>query len=300
MLTTRRRAGATLVELLVAVTVGGVVLTIVAALSLEAQRFFAGMSGVMATTKQLHETAAIIPVDLRGLATGARDIPPGEARDTSIEFRASIGTAVGCDTAAGRVVLTPAGAFASFLTPVAALDTAWVLERSDTTDVWLPHRIVDVAAVPAGRCDALGPSLSIAEQTLARIAVRLDSATDAATTLGMPMRFTRPARYSLYRSSDGWYLGQREWNAPLLRFNTIQPVSGPFASPSQRGFVLQYFDSTGAELAVPVANTADIAFIRSTLRSETRRAVQIVGFAVDANGVHADSVAVSLSLRNRR
>ncbi len=46
------------------------------------------------------------------------------------------------------------------------------------------------------------------------------------------MRVTRPIRYSLYHASDGsWYLGARDWNDASARFNTIQPLAGPFRSP---------------------------------------------------------------------
>jgi hypothetical protein len=305
VLTPRSRAGATLIELLVAVTVGGVVLALIAGAALGGQRFFSGFGDVMAVSKQLHESASIVPIDLRGLAVAAGDVTAGEARDTSVQLRETLASAVVCDTAVDGVVLAPAvqggGAFAGSVAQLQSDDTAWVLVPLDTTETWTPHRIADVSTTAAGPCSALGPRLRAVEQTEPRSVLRLDSVSSPGALLGRPVRITRLSRYSLYRSSDGdWYLGHRDWNAALARFNTIQPVSGPFASPARGGLRLRYFDSLGAELAQPVANTRRIALIRATLRAETRQQVRIPGVAVEASGRRVDSVQVTIGLRNRR
>ncbi len=137
-----------------------------------------------------------------------------------------------------------------------------------------------------------------------RASYRLDSASSApaaTATPGVPIRVTRPARYSLYRASDGaWYLGQRDWNPATLRFNTIQPVSGPFLSAASDGLHFRYFDSTGAELPSGTSSTRSIALIRIALNAQTQRVVHASGFAVTSAGRHADSVLVTVRARNRR
>jgi len=116
---------------------------------------------------------------------------------------------------------------------------------------------------------------------------------------GSVLRVTRPVRYSLYRGGDGrWYLGQRDWNVTSLRFNTIQPVSGPFASAASRGLVFQYVDSTGAALPTPVSDPRAIALIRVDLRGQSRNVMR--AFAGQAQGKSTDSVHVAVWLRNRR
>ena len=106
---------------------------------------------------------------------------------------------------------------------------------------------------------------------LPRAIVALDTPPAFASALGIPVRITRPRRYSLYRASDGLsYLGERDWNPGALRFNTIQPVSGPFAPAAEHGLVFRYLDSTGASLVIPVANPArDRA--RASRTSKSRR-----------------------------
>jgi hypothetical protein len=94
-----------------------------------------------------------------------------------------------------------------------------------------------------------------------------------AIPMGTPLRITRPARYSLYRSADGkWYLGRREWSPVQGRFETIQPVSGPYRAYDSEagqtsGLELRYFDRSG--LRVPSGSVASdrIARVSVVLRA---------------------------------
>jgi hypothetical protein len=141
--------------------------------------------------------------------------------------------------------------------------------------------------------------LGATARAIARVSIRLASAPPVATLTGAVVRVTRPVRYSLYRGGDGqWYLGQRDWNVTSLRFNTIQPVSGPFSSPSARGLVFQFSDSTGAPLSSPVADTRAIALVRVDVRGQSRGAMRT--FASGAQSKSGDSVRLAISLRNRR
>ncbi|HET9424602.1 MAG TPA: hypothetical protein VFO55_04450, partial [Gemmatimonadaceae bacterium] len=112
---------------------------------------------------------------------------------------------------------------------------------------------------------------------------------------GMPLRVTRPWRYSLYRASDGlWYLGAREWNAALSRFNTIQPVGGPFLSAASSGLRFTYADAGGNALVPGMSNTHDIALIEVAFR---------VASAIPGDYEHAASIrgasSTAIALRNR-
>jgi prepilin-type N-terminal cleavage/methylation domain-containing protein len=286
------RRGVTLLELLVAMVVGGVALSLVSAICVRQQRLFSDLARRSALTGQLREGAEILPIDLRATASGAGDIR--EARDTSIEIRATVASSIVCDTIAGGVVLAPGDGdptLATSFAPIEPGDTARIYDARDSTDAWIARRVVAVASANAGACDVAGPTLEGASLAARRTTLMLDSGT-ATPLIGMPVRVTRARRYSLYRASDGgWYLGARDWNAELLRFNTIQPVSGPYVSAASGGLTLRYFDAGGAELATPVADTRAIALIQFELRGRaaTRTAASRI-----------DSVSGMLLLRNRR
>jgi hypothetical protein len=292
--------GATLAELLVTTVVGGIVLTLVTGVCLRQQRVFMDMSERSASYAQLRDAEAILPIDVRAASSAAGDVR--EARDTSLELRSIIASAVVCDTTGGSVVLAPAtsGAetYASGVSGIVSGDTAWVLNANDSTETWRPSRVTSVNSFRAGPC-AQGLQLGSAARVLPRVQLVLDSLPPA-SLIGMPLRVTRPLRYSLYRGSDtNWYLGERDWNTTALRFNSIQPVSGPFLSPAARGVAFHYLDSAGIDLGTPVANTRLIGALRVELRSATKTAPRALA-SQQERGPRVDSAALWILLRNRR
>src|SRR6185503_4307029 len=224
-----------------------------------------------------------------------------DARDTAVEFRSVIANAVVCDTTASSLVLAPVATtvttLASIAQPIEANDTAWVLSLDDSGPTWMPARVTGVGTAAPGACPSPAPALDATQRSLARVSLTLS--TRPSSPLGMPVRVTRPVRYSLYKASDNdWYVGQRDWNNSSLRLNTIQPVAGPFLSAAQSGLRFTYLDTTGTVLSTPVADSRAIALIRVDVRGET----QHVHRALGAAGVAArarDSATAFVFMRNR-
>lgn len=299
------RRGVTLAELLVALAMLGVVLGTVSAVSVREQRLFADLAESSMISAQLREAGALLPGDLRAVASGAGDFAAGEMRDTSLQFRSTIASGVVCDTVAGGVVLAPtvddATTFTSVLTAPAAGDTLWLFTPADSGDVWLPYRVSSTGTAPAGQCAARGPRLANGVLASAKSTLRLDGLpAPLRTVVGAPVRITRPARYSLYRASDGgWYLGARDWSTSTQRLNTIQPVAGPLLSAAAGGLAFHYLDSTGAALPTPVADGRAVVALQVQFRAQTAdlaRALAVAGRA----SPNRDSASVIILLRNRR
>jgi prepilin-type N-terminal cleavage/methylation domain-containing protein len=292
------RKGVTLLELLVTMTVGGIALSIVTLVCVRQQRLVSDLAQTSAVSAQLRDAGAILPIDIRALAPALGDIR--EARDTSLEIRATIASAVVCDTGGAAIILAPAvndvPSFASIATTIEPGDSAWLLAPNDSTETWTPHRIDAVRSGGAGQCDARGPTLD-AGIDAPRIALAFDSSASTAW-IGTLVRVTRPLRYSLYRSSGTWWLGERDWSSDNAQFNTIQPVAGPLLSPSSRGLRFEYFDSAGGELTVPVADAHAIALMRIELRAETKTAPRIL--AANTPSGRMDSLSMWIMLRNRQ
>lgn len=295
----------TLIEVVVAMVVAGVILSVVSAISVHQQRLLAEVADGVAVSGRLREISSILPIDLRGAAVTARDVR--EAMDTSIELRATIASAVVCDTAFNLLLLAPASAgaatYASFATAIDSGDTAWVFTPGDSVDDWRPSGVAAAVTVNVGSadCSGRGPRLGDSARALPRIAVRLEPApASTSALLGLPMRVTRSLRVSLYRGSDGgWYVGEHDWNATTLRFNTIQPVSGPFLSAAAGGMILTYLDRNGVRLPTPVADTRAIAAIRASFRGESKMVSTVLGSA-SSTGKRLDTSSVVTLLRNRR
>ena len=262
-----RRRGYTVVEMIVAVSVGALVVGLGATLAFRHQRFHRDLTVVAERTGQLTQVMALLPVSLRAIAPGEGDIAPGAARDTALEFRATIGSGVVCDTAGGAVILAPVAdspALTSIATPPESGDTAWLLSASGAAERWTAFPIAAVATV--SHVCLLGGNAPFGSAP--RTSVRL-----TLTGGGWPgaaLRITRPFRYSLYKASDGaWYVGAKDWSPALGRFNTIQPVAGPFLPASAAGLRFRYADSLGAAIPPGSANTAGIALIEVALRSDS-------------------------------
>ncbi len=293
------RHGLTLAELLVSMTVAGVVLSMIASVSAREQRVFADLADRAALAGQLRDASSVLPIDLRSVASAAGDIR--DARDSSLEIRATIASAVVCDSTATSIILAPAiggaATHASVVTSIEAGDTLWLLSVTDTA-VWKPYRVAAAGNAPAGQCAPRGPQLADSARIRPRTSVSL--ATTPTATIGMPARVTRPVRYSIYRASDGaWYLGEKDWSNTSAKFNTIQPVAGPFLAAAAGGVVFRYADSLGAAIASPVADRTSIASIRVELRGQTSAPARAIG-AAQSTGKRTDSSIVIVSLRNRR
>ncbi|HWH53362.1 MAG TPA: prepilin-type N-terminal cleavage/methylation domain-containing protein [Gemmatimonadaceae bacterium] len=292
----RARAGLTLAELLIALAVAGIVLALLAAISVREQRAFSDLADRAALAGQLREASAILPVDLRALSPALGDVR--DARDTAVEVRATIASGVVCDTAANALILPPpiADSSALYATSIGAVspgDTAWLLDTGDSASTWRPFAVTLAGATRAGQCAAGGPHLSptIAAQPRGQLTV---SGSIPGGAVGSPLRVTRPMRYSIYRASDrAWYLGARDWNAAAMRFNTIQPVAGPLLSVAAGGVAFGYRDSAGSPLAMPVVNGSSIRMVDIVLRGQTRSARTL------STGPQRDSAHIMIALRNR-
>jgi hypothetical protein len=286
------RPGHTLAETLVALGLGAAVIGLGATIGFRHQRFHRDLVIAVERAEQLEQVAALMPISLRSIAPGEGDIAPGAARDTALEFRATIATGVVCDTGHSSVVLAPAGEsprLTSILSRPEPGDTAWSLTLLDTRESWIPHRILGVSDSLVA-C-ALGGSFPFGSAQRRALALQI-SPTPAPST---PLRITRPWRYSLYRASDGlWYLGAKDWNPALSRFNTIQPVGGPFASAAAGGLRFSYADSVGSALPAGTANTRDIALIEVAFRVDSA----LPGTYRHAVAVHNRSQS-AIGLRNR-
>jgi prepilin-type N-terminal cleavage/methylation domain-containing protein len=305
MASTPRRHGFTLLELLGALTITAIVLVVIAGVSLREQRIFASLAARGAASEQVGAAAALLPIDLTAASPAAGDIR--QALDTALELRATIASAVVCDTSGARIVLSPAvsGAetFASLGTAPVAGDTAWVLTPADSAAPWIAYAIGDVRIDAGGGCAADGPSLDASSRATPRVSLALLTPSGGAmpalaSMIGVPLRITRPLRYSLYRASDNaWYLGAKDWNVTSQRFNGIQPVAGAFLPPSSAGLRFQYVDRSGAALPTPVADRAAIALVQIELRSEMRGTISVAREA--PFGVRRESTIVSVAVRNR-
>lgn len=261
MLTGHRRTGGTLAELLVAMTLAGIVLGAATSTLLRQQRIFAALRRTASEDTQLRASLGALSVELAALGAGTGDLAEGQATDTAVQLRSLVATGLACGDAMSSATFVggidgDAGALSGAAPRVG--DSLWWFGGSPPE--WLGRRIVASDSVAAPCPLTGGPSGP---------ARRLVIAEPDSIGYGTPVRVTRPARYGFYRSGDGsWQLGVREWVDVTGRFASPQPIAGPFlmrAGKVRTGF--RYFDARGMELGIDgdVIPSGRVARVRITV-----------------------------------
>ena len=105
---TRRQRGVTLVELMIALVLLGIVAGGMMRIIVRQQRFYNGNSGVLGTRSNVRQGIAVFQSDLRAINPGL-DVYSGGMQSTSFEFREPRGSSVICaiDAAHTTIVVPP-------------------------------------------------------------------------------------------------------------------------------------------------------------------------------------------------
>jgi prepilin-type N-terminal cleavage/methylation domain-containing protein len=300
LLMPNRRLGVTLLEVVVALTLFGVVATLMLTVLRGQQRFHVGALQVIDTKRSAHQAVDLLYGELRG-ASGA-DLYA--ISDSSITFRATHGASAICavDSSRTSVTLPPAPTaeglgFSAFLAMPRAGDSLLVFDPGDAPtaedDRWRSHVLT---TDPSGGLCPLRPFglATRAAEVATGIGLTVAPALTASVFVGSPVRFFRPASYSLYRSSGAeWMLGYSTCAAGTCTVR--QPLSGPylpFASDGTGGVAFRYFDALGA----PTSDRSRIVRVDVVTRA---RSASVLDVAHVRGQRYHDSLAVTIALRNR-
>jgi hypothetical protein len=259
---TGKHHGWTLVEVAVALVLGGFVLVFVSAGLNSQRRTAAALGAGMAVRAELRDATLLLAHELRG---SARADTVALASDTAIASAFPLWTAVLCTESDGkRLLLTPLPLRAARRGPLVSAesgDIAW-LWREDPIKPrgrWVAAGVASHTSTSSLECD---PQLSRVGGP-GELLVLSESMPPVAA--GAPVQVVRRGRYSVYRATDGaWYLGYRRCPRDLP-CQSVQPVAGPFSSRTAAGYGIefQYFDSAG--FSVVGAAAADRAWYVKTL-----------------------------------
>ena len=277
------RAGTTLVELLVALGLAAVLLAAATGSMLRQQRAARWVAVLGAAESQAAHVIHLLPDELALLDATVGDVVPAQASDSAIELRAVVASAVACDSATAVVTLAPdAGTvppLGGIARAIAAGDSLW--SYVDTLG-WRARAVLTASRVTSA-CRRPVASSGITTR------LTLDAPIDVGG--GSPLRLTRHDRWLFYRASDGrWYLGVRDWNSATARFNTSQPVAGPFVHTLRTGerTGFRFYDALGNAIVPNGTNEGGIARVRVT-------ALSAIAAAGATDSVRRDSADAVLS-----
>ena len=277
MLTARR--GTTLVELLIAIVMLGVIGAAAAGTLVVQGRVRTRVAARLVAEAELREAVAPLLADLGAIAPALGDIPPGGGLDTMLELRAPVVEGFTCGVTPAPIsidVVLPAARRGRRVQPG---DDLWLYGGG----AWMVLPITDVRTP-----DATGPECAPGGFDPGAAVARLSVDSLGAAAAMMPARVTRPRRYSLYRGADGQgWLGLRDWSHAASAFATVQPVAGPFDRSGSR---FHYYDSLGVEIPTGQNRERGTAHVEIVLRPAVLRAGSLAP---------APPVRVRSAVRNR-
>lgn len=297
-MTSRSRQGASILELMITLTIFGLVMAGVTRAMVEQTRFQAGAARVVGSQRSIRQISDLLPSELRALGTGAGDIYAMSA--SSIDLRLTTGSSVVCSISGTRLSVTiPPVQLATGLpltswrdVPVAG-DSLFIFDEGATSartdDTWRAYRLTGLPA--AGSCATSTGFTRTASEAAAGMTISVATAIPVTTMPGAPIRFFRPARYALSTGPDGrWYLGYTECAAGC---GTLDVVAGPVSAPSGQGIRFTFRDSLGAVTATP----AQVALVELAIHTN---GAPVGERSPLRSGALADSLRVSVSIRNPR
>lgn len=229
-----RSRGFTLIEVLVAMTLTGIVVAgTLRALSAQ-KKFYARQARILSARHALRASATLLTSELREVSATGGDLY-GMASD-SVAFRSTAAFGIACAINEGSGTLS--------LTHVSG---HWNLDGADSVlvfvengpqnddDGWLALPVVGIATG--------GPSCGSGNSPL-RVITVVGSLTGVWE--GSPVRLFRPHVFRLFQMDDRWWLGRRNRAS-----SDYLPVAGPLAPPADGGLQLNYYTTNNVVTAAP-------------------------------------------------
>lgn len=238
------RRGVTLIELLVAMTLGVLVLALCAGALIGQRRAERRSAESTRPGSAADEAVRVVASSLARLAQTDTLWARG---DTALEWRTAVGVAVTCAAAGDTIVVPDSGTGAWWED---GPDSGDVVEITDENGRWTDRDVVAVTARSNGACAGAQRTLRLSD-SIAHVGAGF-------------ARVTRRVRFMLYRGGDGlWWLGQRTCTSrsPAL-CGAAQPVAGPLLPPP-----------LGARFTIDSAGLRHLVSVAMQARGAVRTAV---------------------------
>jgi prepilin-type N-terminal cleavage/methylation domain-containing protein len=241
--------GFTLVEVLVAMALTGIVVAgTLQALSAQ-KKFYARQARILDARHALRASTTILSAELRETSSGGQDLYA--IAPDSVALRSTLGFGIVCSVSGGSLSLTHvSGHFRS-----EAGDSVLVFVENSVNngdDAW---RVLPVTALSVSGSDC--PSGAAVERV---VSVSGDL---SGVWVGAPVRLFRPYVYGQFEMDGSGWLGRRNRTAGF----TYIPVAGPLAPPGQDGLRFTYFRQDGTT----TLNAAEVVRVDIEVRAPTFR-----------------------------
>ncbi len=279
---TRSRRGFTLVELLIAIVLVGIVGVVIVRLLADTQRLTSAQGERAQAQASTRVGALVMPVELREVNPAMGDI--SAVSDTSISYRGMRNLAITCAAPTGTSVhvetSTVAGLDPSFSVNDSVLVFVEEDRDDDADDAWA---VGVVTGIGNTACPDGDPGIALTIGGGLKYQGTTSNVPSGSFATGAPVRAFDHATLARYEDGDGVvWLGLR----PRMG-GSFEPIAGPLTSD---GLVLSYLDGDGNSTMA----AAEVRTILVELRAETRP-VRVRG---PAPAPIVDTLSTRITVRN--
>jgi prepilin-type N-terminal cleavage/methylation domain-containing protein len=246
-----RSRGFTLVEVLVAMTLTGIVVAGTLRALTAQKKFYARQTRILQARHAMRASTTILVSELREVSATGGDLYA--IGPDSVAFRSTVAFGIVCD------VNGTSGTLSLVLT-----SGRFVLEAGDSLLVFVENGPGDLddawRALPVNSISTTGPDCASGTP-----ADRVVNATGDFTGIwnGAPVRLFRPYVFGLFEMDGRWWLGRRN----RASGEAYVPVAGPLAPPADGGLQLTYYQADG----MTTSNPALVNRVSITVKAPTDR-----------------------------
>lgn len=249
-----RLRGFTLIEVLVAMTLTGIVVAGTLKALTAQKNFYARQARILDARHALRAATTILSSEFREASALGNDLYA--VADDSVALRSTNGFAVVCGVHGGSGQLSLARISGHF--QLEAADSVLVFVENgpgETDDTW---RLLEVNGIGFP-----GPGCALAGRVAERV-INV-SGSFAGIWVGAPLRLFRPYVFSLYELDGRWWLGRRNRAAGFSNY----PVAGPLAPPGDGGLQMTFFQQDGTTTLIP----SQVVRVSISVRAPTYRSL---------------------------
>ena len=230
-----RSHGYTLIEVLVAMTLTGIVVAGTLKALTAQKKFYARQARILEARHAMRASATILSSEFREASATGGDLYA--IASDSVALRSTVGFAVVCGVSAGGGSISLAYASGHFRLDAADSVFAFVENSpADGDDTWRALQVLSISTSgPSCDSGAAADRVVVVTGNLSGIWV------------GAPLRLFRPYVFGLFELNGRWWLGRRNRGAGP----DYVPVAGPLAPPGDLGLQLVYYRRDGTIAVTP-------------------------------------------------
>jgi prepilin-type N-terminal cleavage/methylation domain-containing protein len=259
--------GFTLVEVLVAMTLTGILVAGTLQALTAQKRFYARQSRILDARHAMRASTTILSSELREASATGGDLYA--IASDSVALRSTVGFGVACSVTVGANSVISLTHVSGHFNTTAGDSVLVFVENgpSNSDDAWQAFLVSSITTS--------GPDCASGRALERAVTVAGDL---TGVWVGAPVRLFRSYAFGLFEADDRWWLGRRD-RSPGFDY---VPVAGPLAPPAEGGLQLTYYGPGN----VQTWNRFEVVRVDISVRAPTYRSLTDPGYQSLSTGTY--------------